>query len=139
MKLQDLPYSERHIIQRARQILERHECEEALRFAEQNEVKPNMQNIVYYGAYLDGARAMLRRMRDDTHGKINFSQLNGKESVVYNAAILELISRDKHHMNMYLENRYDIMYRNHERDKKGRLVSVEAYFVKTVHRIVEAE
>lgn len=137
--IHQLPYAERHIIERARSILEAHECDEALRFAEQNEIKPNVQNIVYYGAYLDGARAMFNRLRDDTRGKINLSGVKGKEGTIYDAAILELIASDKHHMHMYLEHRYEIQFRNHQRDKKGRLTSVEAHFVKVVQRMIDAE
>lgn len=139
MTIEQLPYSERHIIEQARKILEKYECEEALRYAETNEIKPSLHNIVYYGAYLDGARVMLNRLRDDAHGKISLSNWKGKEGAIYDEAILALISSDKHKMNMYLENGYAIMFRNHQRDAKGRLTSVEAYFAKVVQREVEAE
>lgn len=132
MNIYELPQGELRIIEEARKILEQRECDEALMFAEQNEIKPSLHNIVYFGAYLDGARAMLKRLRDDTHGKINLSGCKGKECEIYDTAFLELISIDKNHMNMYLDNRYEVRFRNHVRDAKGKLKSVEAYFVKTI-------
>lgn len=139
MQIKDIPYSDRLVIEKARNILERYANAEALSFAEQNEIKPNLQNIVYYGAYLDGARATLNRLRADARGKINLSGVKGAEGAIYDDAILQLIAIDKHHTNMYLERRYEIQFRNHQRNKKGRLTSVEAYFAKVIHRVVEAE
>ena len=139
MQIKDLPYQQRRVIERARQILEQCESDEAQRYAEQHEIKPSLHNIVYLGAYLDGARAMLNRLLDETNHRLNVTCLKDKDAHVYNAAIIELISRDKHHLNLYLEHRYEIRFRNHQRDKKGRLLSAEAYFVTTERHIVEAD
>ena len=46
----------------------------------------------------------------------------------YREAILRLITKDKRSMQLYMDGCYDICFRNHKHDKKGKVTWAEAYF-----------
>lgn len=50
-----------------------------------------------------------------------------KEDALYNKAIIRLVLSDSCAMDKFLEGDDCFRFRSHKRDKKGRLVSVEAY------------
>lgn len=81
------------------------------------------QNIEYYGAYYLGAMLAVKKVVEDY---INKSWTG--DNKVYREAELALITRDKRSMQLYMDGVYDICYRNHKRNAKGKLVSCEAYF-----------
>jgi hypothetical protein len=113
------------IIARAQDILER-------RMAVEKDIKINLQNLVYYGAYYQGAIMAVMKVTD--------SLLSGnkpkKDDWVYLKSEWELITSCKRNMQLYLDGT-EIRYRNHQRNKKGKLESVEAYFVE--HRNIIQE
>jgi hypothetical protein len=113
------------IIARAQDILER-------RMAVEKDIKINLQNLVYYGAYYQGAIMAVKKITD--------SLLNGnkpkKDDWIYLKAEWSLITSSKRNMQLYLDGT-EIRYRNHQRNKKGKIESVECYFVE--HRNVISE
>ena len=103
------------------EALQAFEAEEEIRLAIQHQPKVNLNNIVYFSAYYQGARMALLRMHEDLFGQ-------GKDSKIYKDAVMKLITSDIRYTVMYMEGATQICYRNHVRDKKGKLVSCEAYF-----------
>lgn len=101
------------------------EHEEEIRIAMQYQPKVSLNNIMYYSAYYQGARMALLRINEDCFG-------NGKDSKVYKDAVMKLITSELRYTAMYMDGSTDIFYRNHKRDKKGKLISCEAYFGKPV-------
>jgi hypothetical protein len=115
------------IIARAQDILER-------RMAVEKDIKINLQNLVYYGAYYQGAIMAVKKITD--------SLLNGnkpkKDDWIYFKAEWDLITSSKRNMQLYLDGT-EIRYRNHKRNKKGKLESVECYFVEQRNVIMEVK
>lgn len=103
------------IIAQAQDILER-------RMAVEKDIKVNLQNIVQYGAYYQGAMAMATKL-------IPYVMLDYRgDSKVYIKAELDLITSSKRNMQIWLDGT-QVQFRNHKCNKKGKLESVECYFV----------
>lgn len=103
------------IIAQAQDILER-------RMAVEMNVKINLQNVMYYGAYLLGAQIAANKL-------IPYVMQNYRgDDKVYIKAELDTITSSKRNMQLWLEDT-PMRYRNHKRNKKGKLESCECYFV----------
>lgn len=103
------------IIAQAQDILER-------RMAVETDIKINLQNLVYYSAYYQGARNVAEKL-------IPYVMQNYRgDEKAYIKAELDMITSSKRNMQIWLDGT-QIRYRNHERDKKGKLTKCEAYFV----------
>lgn len=91
-------------------------------------MEPNEKplNLTMESFVIQGARQMLSRLLDEY--KIVEKYKSGKDDAVYTKAELDLILSSKDSTRKFLMGGYEIHYRGHERDKKGRLVKVEAYF-----------
>ena len=117
----EFTYAEKQQIERAQKILEAHEDERAKRFAIENEVKIDLHNMIFYAAYYQGALMAAKEL-------MPYAKWNAKgDDRVYRDAELALITQSKRTMELFMDNT-QILYRNHEREKKGKLVKCEAYF-----------
>lgn len=76
---------------------------------------------------MQGARLMLIKLYDDD-GMTLFVSGRHSEDKVYTKAMVELLRSDLRNVHEYLLGT-NIGFRNHVRDKKGKLVSCEAYFM----------
>lgn len=113
------------IIAQAQDILER-------RMAVEKDIKVNLQNIVQYGAYYQGAVVVAEKL-------IPYVMLNYHgDGKVYIKAELDLIKSSKRNMQIWLDGT-QIRFRNHKRNKKGKLESVECYFVEYRNIITEVK
>lgn len=113
------------IIKQAQDILER-------RMAVEKDIKINLQNVVYYGAYYQGARIVAEKL-------IPYVKQNYRgDDKVYIKAELEMITSSKRNMQLWLDGT-EMRFRNHKRDKKGKLESVECYFVEYRNVIQEVK
>ena len=113
---------ENKIIEQAQDIMAR-------RFAVENELKLNAQSVAYYGAYYQGALMAAKEL-------MPYAKWNAKgDDRVYRDAELALITQSKRTMELFMDGT-PIRYRNHERDKKGKLTKCEAYFYKE-QRIIQ--
>lgn len=113
------------IIAQAQDILER-------RLAVEKDIKVDLQKVVYYGTYYQGALFVAKRL-------IPYVMQNYRlEDKVYIKAELDLITSSKRNMQLWLEDT-PIRYRNHKRNKKGKLESCEAYFVEYRNVIQEVK
>ena len=103
------------IIAQAQNILER-------RLGVNPELKVNFQNVLYYGAYLLGAQMVADEL-------IPYVMKNYRgDDKAYIKAELDMITSSKRNMQLWLD-KTPMRYRNHKRNKKGKLESCEAYFV----------
>lgn len=76
---------------------------------------------------MQGAREMLVKLYEDDNMILPLG-VKRSEYSVYTKAIVNLLISDLSHVQEYLLGT-NIGFRNHVRDKKGKLVSCEAYFV----------
>ena len=103
------------IIAHAQDILER-------RLSTNPELKVNFQNVVYYGAYLLGAQMAAKKL-------IPYVMQNYRgDDKTYIKAELDMITSSKRNIQLWLDGT-QMYFRNHKRDKKGKLESCECYFV----------
>lgn len=80
-------------------------------------------NLLLWAEYVNGARAAAIKMGDEY-----ISRPVLKSERPYMQAELDFICANKENMWEWLQSRpHQFHYRNHKRDKKGKLVSVEAY------------
>ena len=115
---------ENKIIEKAQDIMAR-------RFAVGGELKLNRQSVAYYGAYYLGAIQAVQRVVSE----LTANKPKG-DDWIYLEALWKCITKDKRHMQMYLDGD-ETQYRNHQRDKRGKLKSVECYFVERRTLITE--
>ena len=115
------------IIAQAQDIIER-------RMAVEKDIKVNLQHIAMFAAYYQGALMAARKVTD--------SLLNGNkpknDDWIYLKAEWDLITSSKRNMQLYLDGT-EIRYRNHQCNKRGKLESVECYFVEQRNVIKEVK
>ena len=113
------------IIAQAQDILER-------RVAVEMNIKINLQNVMYYGAYLLGAQMVANEL-------IPYVMKNYRgDDKAYIKAELDMITSSKRNMQLWLD-KTPMRYRNHKRNKKGKLESCECYFVEYRNIITEVK
>lgn len=91
----------------------------------------NLTNVVQFGAYYQGVLMTLCFVRDNV-----LPMLKGEDKV-YMEATFALATKSKDNARRLLERKYVVNFRNHEKDKKGKVVKCEAYFAKRVTRYEE--
>ena len=113
------------IIAQAQDILER-------RMAVEMGIKINLQNVMYYGAYLLGAQKVANEL-------IPYVMKNYRgDDKAYIKAELDMITSSKRNMQLW-RDKTPMRYRNHKRNKKGKLESCECYFVEYRNIITEVK
>ena len=90
-----------------------------------------MENLHEWSERMQGAREMLIKFYEDDKMILPLG-VKRSEDMVYTKAIVSLLASDLRYVQEYLLGT-NIGFRNHIRDKKGKLVSCEAYFVKQHH------
>ena len=86
------------------------------------------ENLHEWSNRMQGAREMLIRLYEDDKMILPVG-VKRYEEMVYTKAIVNLLISYLRNVQEYLIGT-NIGFRNHVRDKKGKLVSCEAYFVK---------
>ena len=85
------------------------------------------ENLHEWSNRMQGAREMLIKLYEDDEMILPLG-LKHSEHRVYTKAIVNLLISDLRNVQEYLLGT-NIGFRNHVRDKKGKLISCEAYFV----------
>lgn len=80
------------------------------------------ENIEKYGIHLQAIRQALFVCLDG-----GFFDCCSKEDEVYNKAVVRLVLSNKLSAKLFMAGCYNFRFRNHKRDKNGKLISVEAY------------
>ena len=86
------------------------------------------ENLHEWSNRMQGAREMLIKLYEDDKMILPLG-VKRSEDRVYTKAIVNLLISDLKNVQEYLIGT-NIGFRNHVRDKKGKLASCEAYFVK---------
>ena len=86
-----------------------------------------MENLHEWSNRMQGAREMLIKLYEDDKMILPLG-LKRSEGMVYTKAIVSLLASDLKNVQEYLLGT-NIGFRNHVRDKKGKLMSCEAYFI----------
>jgi len=113
------------IIAQAQDIIER-------RMAVEKDIKVNLQHISMYAAYYQGA---IMAVKEVTKRLLNGNKPK-KDDWIYIKAEWDLITSSKRNMQLWLDST-EMCYRNHRRNRKGKLESVECYFVERKNIIQE--
>lgn len=89
-----------------------------------------MENLIEWSLKMQGARAMLQKLRDEQAkgAKIDLDPEKGGKGKIYTEAIFNLALKNLDNVDKFLQGR-KIGYRNWKHDKKGKFISCEAYFV----------
>lgn len=85
-----------------------------------------IRNLYEESLELQGARKMLLRLRD-SYRIVDVEKI-GNDNAVYTKAELDMIVSSKDNTRHFLCGDMRIHFRNHQRDKKGKLIKVEAYY-----------
>ena len=85
------------------------------------------ENLHEWSERMQGAREMLIKLYEDDKMILPLG-VKRSEDIVYTKAIVNLLAIDLRNVQEYLLGT-NIGFRNHIRDKKGKLISCEAYFV----------
>lgn len=102
------------------------------------EEERQLRRLPIWSWYIDGARTMLRLLRDNLLCEEPHNIKATKDEKIYNKAILDLIMDSKENVDKFLSQDYDeIRYTDHEHDKRGKLKKCRAYFAKRVTKLVE--
>ena len=86
------------------------------------------ENLHEWSNRMQGAREMLIKLYEENM-MIMPVRVKRSEDRVYTKAIVNLLASDLRNIQEYLLGT-NISFRNHVRDKKGNLISCEAYFVR---------
>lgn len=86
------------------------------------------ENLHEWSNRMQGAREMLIKLYEDDKMILPLG-MKRSEDRVYTKAIVSLLASDLINVQEYFLGT-NIGFRNHVRDKKGKLVSCEAYFIK---------
>ena len=86
------------------------------------------ENLHIWSNRMQGAREMLIKRYEDDKMILPLG-VKRSEDRVYTKAIVNLLASDLRYIQEYLLGT-NIGFRNHVRDKKGKLISCEAYFVR---------
>ena len=86
------------------------------------------ENLHEWSERMQGAREMLIKLYEDDKMILPLG-MKRSEDRVYTKAIFTLLSSDLKNVHEYLLGT-NIGFRNHVRDKKGKLMSCEAYFMR---------
>ena len=94
---------------------------------EKKENNNGIENLHIWSNRMQGAREMLVKLYEDDKMILPLGAKRSEDSV-YTKAIVNLLISDLRNVQEYLLGT-NIGFRNHVRDKKGKLVSCEAYFM----------
>lgn len=93
----------------------------------------NLTRLNEWAWRIAGARQLMRVLL------MHMNSTRDKDHAVYNEAIVRLIMESPINMDRFLTQEYEIRYRNHERNKKGKLIHCEAFFAKKQVTYIEVE
>lgn len=87
-------------------------------------VRVDMSKLQQYSAYMQGARVAILAFAEQ------FPQLFKGKDAAYNKALVNLVASSLLDTENFLTKEYEIRFRNHVQDKKGKCIACEAYFHK---------
>lgn len=108
-----------------------HDFEAIRKVATDSNTPIDLRRVQQYSAYLQGAMAA-------TEAFVKcFPQITKGKDAPYNKAIIELAISSKRNMDLFLTGEYEIRFRNHKNDRRGKCIECEAYFARLTTTIEE--
>lgn len=98
-------------------------------------VKPNLVNVMQYGAYLHGIQMACNKIRNDWFIGDNNNKLSKKEERAILEAVLEKVLESKLDAERWIGESTNMMFEPVERNKKGNVTKYKASFY--IERIVK--
>lgn len=98
-------------------------------------VKPNLVNVMQYGAYLHGIQMACNKIRNDWFTMDNAGKLAKKDDRLVFEAVLEKVLESKLDAERWIGESTNMMFEPVERDKKGNVTKYKASFY--IERIVK--
>lgn len=87
-----------------------------------------MEKLYEWSYKMQGAREMLQHLRTSQGARIDLDPAPRGEGKVFTEAIFDLVLKSLDNTDKCLQGR-KIGYCNHQRDKKGKLIHCDAYFI----------
>lgn len=103
------------------------DLKEVKRMDEQG-VKPNLVNVMQYGAYLHGIQMACNKIRNDWFTTDNAGKLAKKDDRLIFEAVLEKVLESKLDAERWIGESTNMMFEPVERDKKGNVTKYKASF-----------
>ena len=91
-------------------------------------VRPNLINVMQYGAYLHGVQMGAKKILNDWFKMKNAGTLGKKEGRLELEAVLELVLKSKLNAERWISESTNMMLEPVERDKKGNVTKYKASF-----------
>ena len=108
-----------------------HDFEAIRKAATSANIPIDLRRVQQYSAYLQGAMAA-------TEAFVKcFPQITKGKDAPYNKAIIELALSSKRNIDLFLSGEYEIRFRNHKNDRRGKCIECEAYFARLTTTIEE--
>lgn len=108
-----------------------HDFEAIRQAATASNTQIDLRRVQQYSAYLQGALAATEAIVKC------FPQITKGKDAPYNKAIIELALSSKRNMDLFLNGEYEIRFRNHKNDRRGKCIECEAYFARLTTTIEE--
>lgn len=108
-----------------------HDFEAIRKAATSANIPIDLRRVQQFSAYLQGAMAAT-----DALVKC-FPQITKGKDAPYNKAIIELALSSNRNMDLFLTGEYEIRFRNHKNDRRGKCIECEAYFARLTTTIEE--
>lgn len=96
------------------------------RIAASLDIPINLRYVQQYSAYLQGARMAITKMAEF------FPEIFKGKNGVYNNAVYQLITSTLRNTDLFLTGEYEIRFRSHKNDRKGKCTECEAYYSETI-------
>lgn len=108
-----------------------HDFEIIRKVSTSDNMQIDLRRVQQYSAYLQGAMAA-------TEAFVKcFPQITEGKDAPYNKAIIELALSSKRNIDLFLSGEYEIRFRNHKNDRRGKCIECEAYFARLTTTIEE--
>lgn len=112
-------------------------CSDELRRLPEEEKE--LLRLKVWSWYIRGARDMILRLRehlllDESHPECLKVT---KDDKIINKAVIDMLLQDKRNIDFFLSGAYEIRLKDHEKDKKGKLVKCTAFFARRVIKYEE--
>lgn len=91
-------------------------------------VKPNLVNVMQYGAYLHGVQMTCNKILNDWFRMNNSNKLAKKDDRLVFEAVLEIVLRSKLDAERWISEGTSMMFEPVQRDKKGNVTKYKASF-----------
>lgn len=103
----------------------------------EEDVKPNLRNVIYHGAYLGGVQAACKKILNDWFKMDNAGKLSKKDDRLVFEAVLEIVLESKLDAGRWIGEGLGMMFEPVGHDKKGNVTKYKASWY--VERVIKTK